>query len=213
MARINQGILGGLSGKIANIVGGSWKGINYIRSLPVSVANPRTVPQVAQRTKMAEVVAFAKIILASLIKPLWDRFAIKQSGYNAFVSENIDFMDLTGTAYLNALVISKGAIGVPIILTYAATTTTMAVTWSTALPDNLSSPTDEVYALVIQQLPNGDLYYHHAGNTNEIRNDGAWNINLNQPVSLLGGTLATYLIFRNTEGTRVSGNSTSLDAM
>ena len=31
MGKIAQGILGGLSGKVGNIIGGSWKGIDYIR--------------------------------------------------------------------------------------------------------------------------------------------------------------------------------------
>ena len=31
MGIINQGILGGVSGTVGNVVGGSWKGINYLR--------------------------------------------------------------------------------------------------------------------------------------------------------------------------------------
>src|SRR5690606_508733 len=42
MGIIKQGILGGFSGKVGNVVGASWKGIDYIRSLPSSVSNPRT---------------------------------------------------------------------------------------------------------------------------------------------------------------------------
>ncbi len=51
MGRINQGILGGFSGKVGNVVGGNWKGIDYMRVKPASVANPKTVGQVNQRTK------------------------------------------------------------------------------------------------------------------------------------------------------------------
>jgi hypothetical protein len=42
MGKISQGILGGISGKVGNVIGGSWKGIDYIRVKPSSVANPRT---------------------------------------------------------------------------------------------------------------------------------------------------------------------------
>lgn len=38
MGTIKQGILGGFSGKVGNVVGASWKGIDYIRSLPSSVS-------------------------------------------------------------------------------------------------------------------------------------------------------------------------------
>ncbi|MDD4417119.1 MAG: DUF6266 family protein, partial [Proteiniphilum sp.] len=53
MGTIKQGILGGFSGKVGNIVGASWRGIDYIRSMPASVRNPRTVAQVSQRTRFA----------------------------------------------------------------------------------------------------------------------------------------------------------------
>ena len=42
MGKINQGILGGVSGQVGNVIGGTWKGIDYLRIKPSSVANPRT---------------------------------------------------------------------------------------------------------------------------------------------------------------------------
>lgn len=90
MGTIKQGILGGFSGKVANIVGSSWKGIAVIKSLPLSVANPRTASQMEQRNKLTGVVAVARLLLASLISPYWNPFAQRMSGYNAFVKENID---------------------------------------------------------------------------------------------------------------------------
>ena len=58
MGKIGRGILGGVSGKVANVVGSRWKGIDYIRAKPLSVANPRTLLQVNQRTKFALVLRF-----------------------------------------------------------------------------------------------------------------------------------------------------------
>jgi hypothetical protein len=43
MGTIKQGILGGFSGKVGTVVGASWKGIAYMRSLPQKVKNPRTL--------------------------------------------------------------------------------------------------------------------------------------------------------------------------
>lgn len=34
MVFINTGILGGFSGAVGPVVGGSWKGINYMKTLP-----------------------------------------------------------------------------------------------------------------------------------------------------------------------------------
>lgn len=40
MGTIKKGILGGFSGKVGTVVGGSWKGISYMRSLPQKVKKP-----------------------------------------------------------------------------------------------------------------------------------------------------------------------------
>jgi len=108
MGKIKQGILGGFSGKVANVVGSSWKGIAVMKSLPLSVANPRTAAQVAQRTKFTNVTLFASSILADIIKPLWDRFAQEMSGFNDFVRTNIDLFTTAVPSTYADLVISKG---------------------------------------------------------------------------------------------------------
>jgi hypothetical protein len=90
MGVIKQGILGGFSGKVANVVGSSWKGIAVLKSLPLSVANPKTAGQVAQRGAMSSIVVASRLLLASLIQPYWNPFSQRMSGYNAFVKENID---------------------------------------------------------------------------------------------------------------------------
>ena len=99
MAVIKRGILGGFSGSVGNIVGSSWKGIATMKAKPLSVANPQTAGQTAQRTKFAGIVALASQFLVSIVKPLWDRFAQGESGYNAFVKENID--TFVGTVFTN----------------------------------------------------------------------------------------------------------------
>lgn len=38
MGTIQKGILGGFSGKVGSVIGGNWKGIDYMRS----VANKRS---------------------------------------------------------------------------------------------------------------------------------------------------------------------------
>ncbi len=96
MGVIKQGILGGFSGKVANVVGSSWKGIAVLKSLPLSVANPNTAGQQAQRGAMRTIVAASRILLASLLQPYWNPFAQRMSGYNAFVKENIDTFATAG---------------------------------------------------------------------------------------------------------------------
>lgn len=89
MATIKQGILGAFSGKVAGVVGSSWKGIPVMKSLPPSVANPKTAKQIEQRDRMSACTAFATAILADVLKPLNDRFSSRMSGFNAFTKANI----------------------------------------------------------------------------------------------------------------------------
>jgi len=96
MGVIKQGILGGFSGKVSNVVGTSWKGIAVMKALPLSVANPRTAAQVAQRKKMAGCVAMLQPILSQVIKPLNDRFAGKMSGFNYALQASLSAFDVNG---------------------------------------------------------------------------------------------------------------------
>lgn len=110
MGIITSGILGPISGKVGPVVGGSWKGIAYLRQLPASVANPQTALQTAQRTKLSNCVAFAKEILTTIIKPLNDRFASGESGYNSFVSRNISLFAGAVPSPAGDLSISEGSL-------------------------------------------------------------------------------------------------------
>ena len=89
MGKIKRGILGGFSGKVANVVGTSWKGIAVMKSMPLSVANPNTVAQQGQRTAMTNVVGFGQQIGLDVIRALNNRWAGQMSGFNAFTKRNV----------------------------------------------------------------------------------------------------------------------------
>jgi len=90
MGKLKKGILGGFSGKVGNLIGQNWKGIDVLRTMPESVANPKTSAQMEQRNKFSACVADARELLPDLIKTYWDPFARKMSGYNHFIQQNID---------------------------------------------------------------------------------------------------------------------------
>ncbi|WP_445957607.1 DUF6266 family protein [Yeosuana sp.] len=85
MGKIAQGILGGLSGKVGSIIGGSWKGINYIRIKPSSVANPRTEGQVNQRNKFTITLEYIQAT-SDFVKIGYKSFAVKKTEFNAAMS-------------------------------------------------------------------------------------------------------------------------------
>lgn len=148
MGKISSGILGGVSGQVGNVIGASWKGIDYIRIMPTSVANPQTDGQLEQRQKMTVVIAFAKP-LTEFLKIGYKNLAIKMSTFNACVKEIIlnailgAYPNLT-IDYPNALV-AKGDL--PAAMDQAATSTiagTVAFAWadnSTEVGANTLDPT------------------------------------------------------------------------
>jgi hypothetical protein len=88
MGVINKGILGGVAGTVGNVVGGNWKGIDYLRSKPASVANPKTPKQQAQRSKFTLVLNFLKP-LTSLLAIGFKNYANGQTGFNVAMSYNV----------------------------------------------------------------------------------------------------------------------------
>lgn len=89
MGVIRQGILGGVSGKVGGVVGANWKGVDYLKGYTIP-ANPQTTPQTEQRSLFASIVAFAKLILGTVIADYWNPFASGKSGYNAFCQANLN---------------------------------------------------------------------------------------------------------------------------
>jgi hypothetical protein len=131
MGVIKRGLLGGFSGRVGNIVGSSWKGIAVIKTLPLSVANPKTAKQIKQRVSFADTVLFAVQLLTQVIKPAWDRFASRMSGFNAFVSKNVKLYNEGTISPAVDFVILEGKMAA----TPAATvvkddvTKTLSITW------------------------------------------------------------------------------------
>ena len=95
MGTIKKGILGGFSGKVGTVIGGIWKGIEYMRSIPASVSNPNTPAQQEHRAKFAAVVKFLKP-LTPFLRIGFKNAAVKMSAFNAAVSANFKNA-ITGT--------------------------------------------------------------------------------------------------------------------
>ncbi|MHA7944280.1 DUF6266 family protein [Formosa sp. 3Alg 14/1] len=58
MATLNQGILGGFSGKVGPVVGSNWRGKNVLRSAPTKSTKPISPAQQRQRDKFKCVLQF-----------------------------------------------------------------------------------------------------------------------------------------------------------
>jgi hypothetical protein len=88
MGTIQKGILGGFSGKVGNVVGGAWKGIDYMRSLGSRRTTTTTQKQKEQQLKFALIAKFQQP-LANLLAISFKSFAVKMTGANSAMSYNL----------------------------------------------------------------------------------------------------------------------------
>lgn len=204
MGKLVGGPFGQMSGKTGDLVGGSWKGIATIKRYQPKVANPQTAQQIAQRSKMRNVVAFAQLILASVIKPLWDRFQSRQSGFNAFVSRNIDQFENELPTNYQSLIISSGKMdSTPIAAaTISAGQKSLTVTWLNDAGQGFKLATDKAFIVVYSA--DSDEVKGFA--TNVARSVLTATVLLDNPVAT-GDRIYVYLAFLRADGTVVSNNS------
>jgi hypothetical protein len=205
MGTIKRGILGGFSGKVANVIGGSWKGIAYMRSQPLSVSQPNTAAQVNARSALTIMVVVCQAILADVIKPLWDRFAVAMSGYNDFFKNNIGLYPAGNfdSGNYNLFTLSSGKMAATAIATatVSAGGQTAILTWIDDSGQGFKIPSDEVYAIVLDStgIPLG----FNAGQI--LRSNTT--VTISNIDVVLGATVYCYLAFRRPDGTIVSNSS------
>ena len=85
MGKIKQGILGGFSGKVGNVIGSSWNGIAYMRRMPTSFNDPKTLKQKMQRGKFTAVLSALQPVTAFL-RVGFKTYAQGRSAFNAAMS-------------------------------------------------------------------------------------------------------------------------------
>lgn len=88
MGTIKQGVFGGFSGGVGTVIGGTWKGISYMRIIPAKISNPRTERQKDQRLKFALTMKFLKPI-SQFLKIGFKNYAVSMTGINAAMAYNI----------------------------------------------------------------------------------------------------------------------------
>lgn len=88
MAKVQNPLIGRSSQSMGGATFQTWKGINVLRTRPLTVANPRTDAQRTQRNRFAAMVAFSRLVASSL-KAGFVEQAQQQTEYNAFMSANL----------------------------------------------------------------------------------------------------------------------------
>lgn len=153
MARLDQGLLGGYSGKLGTTVGATWKGINVVRTYQPNVANPNTKLQRDHRYKFREIAQLGSFFLAGMVKPFWDKAAKKMSGYNAFVSMNAQAMRDDLQFNPMNFVIGNGQMGHPDgDATLSEESNSIVLGWAKDEKVLYGQPTDKLYAIAFNYV-------------------------------------------------------------
>ena len=175
MARLDQGLLGGYSGKLGTTVGATWKGINVVRTYQPNVANPNTQLQREHRYKFREIAQLGSFFLASMVKPFWDKGAKKMSGYNAFVSANALAMKNEQMFDPMKFIIGNGQMGhAPIHMSLFEDSNRLSMELVPDSPVLYGQPSDRLYVVVFNYV--GEPVGYSLGET--TRASGALNIYL-----------------------------------
>ena len=205
MGKIGKGILGGVSGKVANVVGANWKGIDYIRAKPLSVRNPRTDLQVNQRTKFALVLRFLQPNL-NFIKVGYKNFSVKKSQFNSAMSYILNNA-ISGT-YPNYLIdyslalLSRGSLSGALNPVFDLSTAgQVEFSWDDNSGEGSALATDKVMAVVYNPLK-GESVFITGG---ALRSDLTQVIQI--PTSYSGDELEMFIGFINDVGTQLSNSA------
>jgi len=157
--------LGNLTGRLAGMVGASWKGIDYIRKMVIP-ANPNTVAQQGTRTVFAWLVEKGRRINSTILKNYVIPKPKKMSPFNMFIKRNQPMID-AGAVTIGDMVIGKGGLYAPTsVLTEAdSTTEEVTLTW-TGEKQGEALDTDTVLCMAWNATQ--DLYYF---STDKVRSE------------------------------------------
>lgn len=205
MGKINQGILGGVSGKVGNVIGGNWKGIDYIRVKPSNVANPRTAGQVMQRTKFTVTLEFLQAI-KPFVKAGYRNLANKKTEFNAAMSyilnNAITGVDPDYIVDYTLALLSRGGLSMPLNPSADASTSgEVTFTWGDNSAESNANATDKVMLLVYNPAKKESVSVVGDGAT---RVDGSLNVPI--PTTYAGDTLELFIAFMSADGTQLSNS-------
>lgn len=208
MGIISQGILGALRKKVGSVVGASWKGIPVLRIYQPVVANPKTAAQVRVRSGFKAFGQLASLILASYIKPLWDRGAVRMSGYNAFLKANALSISGNLSPYDTHFIATKGKMDATTIATAAVSPAAIVVTWDPTEKSRYALDSDLPFVLVVNST-NDNVMFAGQAPEGTTREDGTLSI---PAASFLNGStgndaVCVYLSFMRADGTIVSDSA------
>lgn len=203
MGTIKQGILGGFSGKVGTVVGASWKGIAYMRSMAQSVKDRRSSRQVAHRAKFAMLIDLLKQF-TDFIGFSFRECARKMTEFNAAFQINYNNGVISGTypsltIDASKIVVARGSLtGVP-SATAEISGGMAKISWTDNSGEGDALATDKALLVFYNITKNQVVAF---ANTGKTRTNGSYSTSVVD--AWAGDSVACYLAFQKADGSVVS---------
>jgi len=195
MATLNQGILGGFSGKVGAVVGSNWRGKNVLRSAPRKSTKPISVAQQRQRDKFRCVQQFLTPLKTILTETFGTLTGSKTPFNNAMSYHLKEAVKETATGfsmdYSKVLVGMGGLCGLEQPLVQPVAPHALNITWEDNSIQGLAYPTDAF--LVVVYVP--ALHSFDYFTTDGLRETAACLLNFE--TSFYGETVHVWATFTN----------------
>lgn len=198
MAIVQNPIVGRAKNKFAGAVFSTWKGLNVLRSKPLTVANPKSPAQRLQREKLRQGVELYRKMPGTIQKG-FSQQAVGMSEYNAFMSDLLKNA-IDGSTEENVeidyteLLLAKGTMQSTPIKEVSFEDHAGIVTWSTSgglAPGQSSS--DSGYVVLIHVADVGGKVTVMTQQIDVIRSGGESGIN--NGLYQVAGDVYIYLFF------------------
>lgn len=201
MGRVKEGAFGGFSGKVGKVVGASWRDIDYIRSLPARVNDPKTKKQLKQRSRLSVAMNFLGTITPFLRIGFQSQATGRMTAFNAAMSYNMKFAvkegdQGVGLDYPNVLV-SQGLLSNASNVHAEVGESELRVHWEANAEGK--SHADDMAMLVAHNPARGVSVYDLNAGKRANKKAG-----LPLPPGWKGNDIETYLAFKAADGTVVS---------
>jgi hypothetical protein len=203
MGTFEKGILGGFSGKVGTVIGGNWKGIDYMRSKSSRRNSNPTEAQLAQQIKFGMCIRFVQS-MSGLVEFSFRNYAIKKTGINSALSYTL-MNAVAGTyptyniVYSNVLV-SRGDL--PNVLAPAVTSgagSILTFSWTDNSGVGVAKATDQAILAAYCPAFNQCIYTTGSANRSALTDD----LNL---ATFSGQIVETYIGFISEDGRNIASS-------
>lgn len=201
MRTYKKGILGSFSGKVGTVVGSSWNGIEYMRSLPKASHKAPTDLQMIQRTKLGMAIGFLQPISA-LINIGYKNLAVRQTPFNVATAQLLSD-GITGV-YPDLMIdypkvlISKGNLTGAWGPAITSEASKVNITWQDNTASGTAKPTDKAMLLVYNPVKSQYVF------TMAGENRGLLADSMDLPADFLGDTVHAWITFISADKKTVS---------